>query len=458
MIRAKLKKIEEMSGGKIEDSKYSDIMIEGISTDTRSIEVGNLFIPLIGENFNGHDFINSAIENGASSALWNKDEDLPDIDFPFIIVEDTLKGMQSLAQAYLEEVSPKVAAITGSNGKTSTKDILASLLKTEYKTHKTHANLNNAIGLPLTILSMEDDTEMLVLEMGMDNFGQIELLTKIAPPDASMITNIGTAHLEGLKIPENIAKAKLEILTGLKKGKLFLYCGDDDILKSQVELIHSDHEIKSFGIGDMNDFQAEVLSIDKNGVSFQLKKPKTEELFLPILGEHQVLNATAAIAIARYFGVSFENIKKGLLSVEKTGMRNELVRADGFTILDDSYKSNPESVRAALNTLYSIEGYTDKIAILGDMLGLGDDEIEMHREIGSELNEDKLDYLFTIGEFGRYIYESGKTNFSADKIFHFDNKSLLVKKVKEIIKKDSLILVKASRPLAMEEVVDGLKN
>lgn len=458
MIEHNIKNIEKMSGGKLSKDKYKDIIIKGISTDTRSIEKGNLFIPLIGENFNGHHFIEAAIEKGASAALWNNNQGVPDIDFPFIIVEDTLKAMQSLAQSYLQEVSPKVIGITGSNGKTSTKDILASLLKTQYKTHKTRANLNNGIGVPITILAMDNDTEMLVLEMGMDNFGQIELLTNIAPPDAAVITNIGTAHLEGLITAENIAKAKLEILKGLKKDKLFLYYGDDPVLKSQVKMVDSLHEIKSFGMRDSNDFQPEIISITKSGNSFRLKKPSSEELFLPMLGEHQVLNATAAIAIAKYFGISHENIKKGLLAVEKTGMRNELVKANGFTILDDSYKSNPESVRAALSTLYSIKGYSEKIAILGDMLGLGNEEIQMHREIGREINENNIDYLFTIGEFGKYIFETAKANFSDNKVFHFDNKDLLVKKVKEIVKKDSLVLVKASRPLAMEEVVEGLKN
>lgn len=458
MIKRHIKNIEKMSGGKLNKVKYSDEIVRGICTDTRSIEKGNLFIPLIGENFNGHKFIDQAIDNGASSALWNKDEALPDIDFPFILVEDTLKAMQNLAHSYLEEVSPKVIGITGSNGKTSTKDILASLLKTQYKTHKTRANLNNGIGLPLTILAMDEDTEMLVLEMGMDNFGQIKLLTKIAPPDAAVITNIGTAHLEGLKTAENIARAKLEILAGLKVDKLFLYYGDDPMLKSLVEGENSQHEIKSFGMESLNDFQPEIISINGSGANFRLKKPKSDNLFLPMLGEHQVLNATAAIAIAEYFHISSENINKGLAQVEKTGMRNELVKADNFTILDDSYKSNPESVRAALKTLYSIEGYSEKIAILGDMLGLGDDEIQMHREIGREITKDNLDYLFTIGEFGEYISETARINFPENKIFHFEDKDLLVKKVKEIIKKNSLVLVKASRPLAMEEVVEKLKN
>lgn len=458
MIVRNLSEIEKMCEGSLVSEEFKDTQIRDISTDSRSINNENLFIPLVRENFDGHEFIQQAIAKGASASLWSKDIPLPKEDFPFILVEDTTKALQELARSYLSEVSPKVIGITGSNGKTSTKDILASLLKTQYKTHKTKGNFNNGIGVPLTILAMSEDTEMIVLEMGMDNFGQIELLTSIAPPDAAVITNIGAAHLEGLKTPENIAKAKLEILRGLKRDKLFLYYGDDRMLKSQVEMVESQHEIKSFGMDISNDYQPEILFINESGDTFQLKEPKSEELFLPMLGEHQVLNATAAIAIARYFGISFENIKKGLLSVEKTGMRNELVKGNGFTILDDSYKSNPASVRAALSTLYSITGYAQKIAVLGDMLGLGDDEIDMHREIGEEIKSDKIDYLFTIGEFGKYIYETAEENFSSDKIFHFDDKDKLVEKVKEVTEKDALVLVKASRPLAMEEVVEKLKN
>lgn len=458
MIIRNLGQIQKMCGGFGLKEKYSDVEIYGVSTDSRSITSEKLFIPLIGENFDGHKFIGDVIDKKVKGALWDKDQAIPDVDFPFILVEDTTLALQELARSYCKEVGPKVIGITGSNGKTSTKDILAGLLETQYKTHKTKGNFNNGIGVPLTLLDMNEDTEMAVIEMGMDNFGQIELLTSIAPPDAAVITNIGEAHLDDLIVPENIAKAKLEILKGLKKDKLFLYYGDDSMLKKEVENIVSSHEIKSFGSKDFNDYQPEILFINEQGDSFYLREPKSPELFLPMLGEHQVLNATAAIGIARYFNISFENIKKGLLNVDKTGMRNELVQADGFSILDDSYKSNPASVLAALNTLYSIEGYEQKIAVLGDMLGIGDDEINMHKDIGLKLDVDKVDYLFTIGDLGRYIYEAAKTNFPDDRAYHFDVKKDMVEKIREVVIPNALVLVKASRPLAMEEVVEALKK
>jgi len=456
LITRNLKEIQQMCGGTGLKEKYKDTVITGVSTDSRNINHGQLFIPLIGENFNGHDFITMAIGKGAAASLWNKNETMPDIDFPFILVDDTTLALQELAKSYRNQLNTKVIGITGSNGKTSTKDILASLLKTQYKTHKTLANFNNYIGLPLTILSMEEDTEMAVLEMGMDNFGQIELLTSIARPDAAVITNIGEAHLEGLKTRENIAKAKLEILKGLKPHNLFLYYGDDDMLKKEIENIPMDYEVKTFGNKPFNDYQPEIVFINETGDSFFLKEPSSPTFFLPMLGEHQVLNATAAIAVARYFGISFENIEKGLLSVEKTGMRNELIHGKGFTILNDSYKSNPSSVLATLDTMYSMLGYSQKIVVLGDMQGLGDEEINMHKEIGLKINKNKIDYVFTFGPLSRHIAESAKINLGKDRVASFDNKPELIKKIKEVMIPNSLILTKASRALAMEEVVNSL--
>nr|WP_246565838.1 UDP-N-acetylmuramoyl-tripeptide--D-alanyl-D-alanine ligase [Tissierella carlieri] len=447
-----------MCGGSGLQEQYETLMIQGVSTDSRNVNAGQLFIPLVGENFNGHDFITMAIGKGAVASLWNHDEPKPDLDFPFIIVEDTVLALQQLARSYREELNTKVIGITGSNGKTSTKDILASILKTQYKTHKTLGNFNNYIGLPLTILSMDEDTEMAVLEMGMDNFGQIELLTSIAKPDAAVITNIGEAHLEGLKTKENIAKAKLEILKGLKPNDLFLYYGDDSLLKNEVEHISMNYQVMTYGTKDYNNYQPEIVFVNETGDSFFLREPSSPQFFLPMLGEHQVLNATAAIAVARYFGVSYENIEKGLLNVEKTGMRNELIKGNGFTILNDSYKSNPSSVLAALDTMYSMLGYSQKIVVLGDMLGIGDDEINMHKDIGLKINSDKIDYVFTFGDLAKYIAETAKLRFGKDQVLSFDSKSDLIKKVKEIVKPDALVLVKASRPLAMEEVVEGLIN
>lgn len=456
MIKRTLKDILKMSNGLRLDERYYDLEIQGVCIDSRTIKNKQLFIPIVGENFNGHDFITMAIEKGATASLWNENEPVPNVDFPLIFVKDTTKALQELAKSYRNQLNLKVVGITGSNGKTSTKDILASLLKTQYKTHKTIGNFNNYIGMPLTILGMAEDTEFAVLEMGMDNFGQIELLTSIATPNAAIITNIGEAHLEGLLTRENIAKAKLEILKGLRPDDLFVYYGDDSILKKEIQNISLDYNVKTYGTGENNDYQPEVVVLNQQGDTFYLREPLSQEYFLPMLGEHQVLNATAAIAVAKHFGISDENIKKGLLQVEKSGSRAELIHGKDFTILDDSYKANPSAVVAALDTFYLMKGYDQKIAILGDMLGMGDEQADMHREIGSNMNTNEIDYLFAYGEFGQCFAETAKDRFEEGRVFTFFDKPTLVEKVKEVMKPNALILVKASRSLQMEDIINAL--
>ncbi len=458
MIKRSLKDVERMvqgSGLKVEhEKKY----IEGVSTDSRQVNKGQLFIPLIGENFNGHKFIEQVIGKGATAALWSKDEPVPNLDFPFIIVDDTLHALQLLAKEYRSQLDIKVIGITGSNGKTSTKDILASLLNTKYRTKKTMGNLNNHIGTPLTILDLDENTEMAVIEMGTDNFGQISLLTSIAKPDISIITNIGEAHLEGLKTKDNIAKAKLEILEGLNPDGLFIYWGDDPILKKHVEKLDIGQKILTYGTMEFNDYQCELGIVDENGISFKFKSPNSENYYLPMLGSHNIFNATAAITVAKYFNISSESIQEGLNHIEKTGMRNELVYAEGFTILNDSYKSNPSSVLAALNTIYNMKQYKQKIVVLGDMLGLGEEEVKMHEEIGLKIDPNEVEYLFTIGPLAQYIGKMAKPNFEKDRIIHCTNKSQLVEKLKKVIEPKSIVLVKASRPLELEEVVEKLQE
>ncbi|MCF6460302.1 UDP-N-acetylmuramoyl-tripeptide--D-alanyl-D-alanine ligase [Clostridium sp. Cult3] len=458
MIKRRLIEIQEMAKGFNLAKEYEKVYIEGVSTDSRSIKKGQLFVPLIGENFNGHDFIEQAIEKGAAATLWSQNEPVPSEDFPFILVEDTLEALQSLAKEYRNQLDIKVIGITGSNGKTSTKDILASLLSTKYKTQKTLGNLNNHIGTPLTILSLDEDTEIAVIEMGTDNFGQISLLTSIAKPDVGIITNIGEAHLEGLKTKENIAKAKFEILEGLNPEGLFLYCGDDPILNKTTEKISIIQKISTYGTEETNDYRCELNMVDDNGISFRLKSPYEQDYFLPMLGSHNMLNATGAIAVARYFDVPVDSIQEGLYHVEKTGMRNELVFAEGFTILNDSYKSNPASLLAALDTLYTMKQYKQKIVVLGDMLGLGEQEIKMHEDIGVKIDPEEIEYVFTIGPLAAYIAKTAGLNFEKNKVISCRNKTQLIEKLKKVIKPNSIILVKASRPLELEEVVEKLKE
>ncbi|TAH63888.1 MAG: UDP-N-acetylmuramoyl-tripeptide--D-alanyl-D-alanine ligase [Gottschalkiaceae bacterium] len=456
MISRVLKEIEIMAKGHGLKGEYEEIKIKGVSTDSRRIKSGQLFVPIVGENFNGHQFISDAIEKGAAGAIWCESEPIPDMDFPFILVKDTLTSIQELAKAYRNQLDTKVIGITGSNGKTSTKDILASILKTKYKTHKTFANLNNHLGVPLTILELEEDTEMAVVEMGMDHLGDIELLTSIASPDVAVITNIGEAHLDYLITKTNIVKAKLEILKGLNPNGLFVYFGDDPLLSNTIKNMDTNYKTVTFGENLTNTYIPEIISIEENGTYFKLDRLDCPTFFLSMVGKHQVYNATAAITVARYFGISLEQIQEGLSKIEITGMRNELIYTEKYTILNDSYKSNPTSLLSALETLYSFKNYKQKIAVLGDMNGLGIEEVNMHMDIGMKIEPDKIDYLITIGSLAVNIAKAAKSKFPNNRVFSFTNKALLVEKLKEIIQYKSMVLIKGSRELKLEDIVKAL--
>lgn len=458
MIKRSLNEIQLMINGYGLKEEYNNLSIEGVSTDTRKIERGQLFIPLIGENFNGHKFINQASEKGAVAALWNKSEPLPKIDFPLILVDDTLSALQKLAKEYRSELNIKIIGITGSNGKTTTKDIIASTLGTKYRTKKTMGNLNNLIGVPLTILDLDEDTEVAVVEMGTDKFGELSLLTSIVKPDVAIITSIGEAHLEDLLNKENVAKAKLEILEGLNPDGLFIYFGDDPTLKKVLENYSIKHKVLTYGEEEHNDYQCTLNEMDNEGIYFTLKTPSSQKFLLSMLGKHNMYNSVASIIVARYFDISFELIQEGFNHIQKTGMRSELVNAQNFTIFNDSYKSNPDSLLAALDTIYDMDGYSQKIVVIGDMLGLGADEVQSHQKIGLEIDEKEIEYIFTIGPLAKHIEDTAKDRFSKEKLIHCGEKTELIQKLKEVIKPNSLILIKASRSLELEEVVEALKK
>ena len=458
MIEKTLKEIQEMSKGSGLLDKFNDIKIKGVSTDTRKIKERQVFVPLVGENFNGHNFIDKAIEEGAAASLWQKDIPLPDIDFPFILVEDTLKGLQDLARSYRESLKEtKFIGITGSNGKTTSKDILDGVLSTKFKTQKTQGNLNNHIGVPLTILSLEEDTEVAIVEMGTDGFGQIEELTYIAQPHIGAITNIGDSHLVELKTKDNIARAKYEILKGINEDGHFIYNGDDPILVKIASEFSFPEKLSCFGQEDKNDFKLKLLEETNNSIKFNFRsKNLNKDFILPMIGRHNIYNAGLAIIIALDLGLNEENIQKGFYNIDKTGMRNELIQKDNFTILNDAYKSNPNSLRAALDTLYALDGYDYKYVVLGDMLDLGDKEKDLHREIGENINEKQVDKLYTYGDLSKNIQLGAKSKLKDSNNLHFDSKSELAKQIKEDIKDNTIILVKASRSIQLEDLISEL--
>lgn len=451
MIEKKLIEIQQMANGSALKREFEQVNVKGVTTDSRQVQKGNLFIPIIGEKFDGHAFVEQAFEKGASGSLWSKSVPNPPKDKPIIYVEDTLTALQHIASKYLIEVNPKVIGITGSNGKTTTKDMVASVVGTTYRTHKTIGNYNNHIGLPLTVLSMPENTEVAVLEMGMNARGEIELLSSIARPDIAIITNIGDAHLQELGSREGIAEAKLEILKGLKQGGTLIYHGDEPLLRKDYPFRN-----RTFGEGNENDLYPLSVKLTREGTEFTSNIADLT-FFIPVLGRHNVLNALAAIAAGQLLNVELENIQKGLRQLKAASMRLELMQTKtGATVINDAYNANPTAMKAAIDLVHDLSGYRKKILVFGGMLELGERETEMHQEVGLMLKNKEIDHLFTYGKLGEEIAKGAKKVMDEDKIHVFFDKQKLIHELKRLSGKEDLILVKASRGIKLEEVVNAL--
>ncbi|MDM5186699.1 UDP-N-acetylmuramoyl-tripeptide--D-alanyl-D-alanine ligase [Bacillus sp. DX4.1] len=458
MMKRTLKQVEQMAGGTGLVEAYVHAVVQGVSIDTRKIEQGNLYIPIQGDRFDGHSFVDKAIENGATATLWKKDVPNPPTHLPVIFVEDTLEALQTLAKSYRDQLDVKVVGVTGSNGKTSTKDIVTSLLATKFKVQKTEGNFNNHIGLPLTILSLEEDTEMAVLEMGMSSRGEIEFLSKLARPNAAIITNIGEAHLMDLGSRDAIAEAKLEIVTGLQDGGVFVYNGDEPLLTNRVPNMNLAAETITFGDARANDYYPISVTLQATGTYFKMNQDENVVFYLPVLGKHNVYNALASMAIAKFFGVTSEEMKQGLVTLKMTGMRMEIVKTDaGLTIINDAYNASPTAMEAAFHLMNGLDGFSKKIVVLGDMLELGNQEVQFHYEVGKLIDPARISYVFTYGKLGAQIAEGAKINFSNERVKAYDNKEKLVKDLQEVVDVKDVVLVKASRGMKLEEVITLLK-
>ncbi|MFD1706964.1 UDP-N-acetylmuramoyl-tripeptide--D-alanyl-D-alanine ligase [Siminovitchia sediminis] len=437
-------------------TSYSSEMIKGVSIDSRNISPGNLFIPFKGEQTDGHKYAESALESGAGAVLWQEDVPNPPGNGPVLIVKDTLLALQDLARAYRDELSAKVVGITGSNGKTTTKDITAAVLGETFRVQKTEGNFNNHIGLPLTILALEETTEIAILEMGMSSRGEISLLTKMARPDVAIITNIGEAHLLDLGSREAIAAAKFEIVEGLAPGGLFIYPGEEPLLQEKTASLRN---IRLAAFGDSEDNEAYPMGIkmQERGTLFTASIYPEESLFLPIAGKHNVMNTLAALLAAKEFSVPARAVKTGLHSVKLSTMRMEWRNGmKGTVILNDSYNSSPTALRAVLGMLYHLDDQKDKIVVLGDMLELGEREKEFHEQIGEEIHPDKIKYVYTYGNLGKWIAKGARKHFPEGRVRAFDNQDELIRSLEQAITGSELIVVKASRGMKMEKVAEAL--
>lgn len=431
---------------------YDAIKIQSIMTDTRKHSKKSLFIPIVGDTFDGHEFIDEAIKKGAIAAFWQKDHDLPTFiptDFPVSFVDDTIKALQDLSVFYLNKVNPKVVAITGSNGKTTTKDLVESVVSQKFTTHKTQGNLNNHIGVPLTILSMPPSTEVCVLEMGMSQFGEISVLSKIAQPHIAIITNIGESHIEFLGSREGIAKAKAEILDGLRDEGTFIYDGDEPLIKN----IKTNNKL-SCGFQEGNDFYVSNIQQNLDSTNFTIND--NTAFSFSLLGKHNVKNGTYAIAVGMLLGMSEKDIQKGLMETQVTKMRFEpVVGKRGSLIINDAYNASPTSMKAAIQLVQEMPHKKTKILVLGDIFELGNKSEEFHRSIADAIT-DESHYLFTVGESAKWIAEEViNKNNSVVKTTICEDRKELIQKVTPLLQEDTIVLVKGSRGMKLEECVES---
>lgn len=450
MLELNLQEIVKATKGVL--LKEADVKeIKAVSTDTRKIEEGTMFIALKGENFNGNNYVLDAFNKGAKIAIVDEVKcDLNELkeDVALIKVQNTGRALMDLAKFYREKLGLKVVGITGSAGKTSTKDLVAAVLSDKYKVFKTKGNFNNEIGLPLMILELDSTYDVAILEMGMRGLGQIKELAEIASPDLGIITNIGISHIEILKTRENILKAKMEIATFFDKNNTLVVCGNDDFLGS---LPSAEYKIVKTGVGENFKIGAKNIALEELSSKFTVYDGEKEEEFsLDMPGEHNISNLMLGIAIAKELGVSFEEMKRGLNNIEATSMRLELIKKDGFSILNDCYNSSPVAVKSAIDVMKNIEGKR-RIAVLGTMRELGHKSEEAHEEIGKYAKENGIEKVLCFGDFSENIKEGYGEGCTV-----YENKEELIKDLLNIICEGDIILVKASRSLKFEEITKAL--
>ena len=436
-------------------SQFEDFALQKPEFDSRLIGPGDLFVPLKGAR-DGHDFIETAFENGAVATLSEKEVE----GHPYLLVDDVLGAFQKLAQYVLEKSQVDVLAVTGSNGKTTTKDMLAQLLSTTYKTYKTQGNYNNEIGLPYTVLHMPEGTEKLVLEMGQDHLGDIHLLSEIAHPKAAIVTLIGEAHLEFFKDRTEIAKGKLQIADGMPAGGLLLVPADpivEDFLPSQQELVR---------FGEGADIRITKLDERKDSLTFEANF-LSAAIDLPVTGKYNATNAMIAAYVALTEGVSEEAIRASFKGLELTKNRTEGKKAsNGADILSDVYNANPTAMRLILETFSTIPANPNgrKLAVLADMKELGEQSIDLHNQMILSLSPDVLDTVIFYGQDIAGLAQLASQMFPLGHVYYFkktaeeDQFEDLVKQVKESLKEQDQILIKGSNSMNLAKLVEELEN
>ena len=439
------------------DDQYDQITITSVSFDSRSLEQGALFVPLIASN-DGHEFVEAAKQNGACAALWQKDHENRPQGIPLLIVDDTLEALQKIGKYYLQKINPKVVAITGSNGKTTTKDMIAAVLSTQFNVAKTRDNFNNHIGVPMTVLSMEPNTEILVVEIGMDHFGELDHLVHLVDPDVAVITMIGEAHIEFFKTRDRIADAKMEITHALKEDGVLVYNGDEPLLIERAEKL--DFETETFGTGANVDLQAQNIVSDAEKTSFRVKQWPELNFTIPMIGAYNVKNALAALCVGSEFQIDPRSMVKALEHFDLTKNRTEWVKAsNGADVLSDVYNSNPTACAEVLTAFQNAETTGRRYAVLGDMLELGEQGPKMHAGLADKIDPKKIDEVFLCGPLMKNLAEALTDKFAQGKIHHYETseKEQLVSDLKERLRSEDMVMLKGSHGIHLEDVLAELR-
>lgn len=432
----------------------SDTLVSSISTDTRTIEKGSVFIALKGKNFDGHDYAKKAMELGAVAVVTEHAVE----GAKCIIVDSTQAALLDIAGYYRDKFSIKLVGITGSVGKTTTKEFVSLVMSKKFKTLKTQKNFNNEIGLPMTLFNLSNEHEAAVIEMGMSNLGEISRLSLTAKPNICLITNIGYSHIENLGSQENILKAKLEILDGADENAPLILSKDDKFLKS-VE-VRAGRKLIFYSISDSSaDVYASDIKTSGEKIEFKINCDGTAyNAVINCLGEHNVKNALAAFCVGREYNISPEDMVHAISEFTPEGIRQGISKINGVIIIADCYNSSPDSAKSALRTLSQVDSKGKRIAVLGDMLELGKMSKELHRTVGEAVFENGIDILLCLGEMSEYYVKGAvKKGFDKNNAKVFNSKNELAEYLKTVMTKDDAVLFKASRGMKFEEIIEMIK-
>lgn len=454
MEKLQAEKISKWINGRLIGNE--SVIADKVSTDSRILTEGSLFVAIRGENFDGHRFIDEAFKKGASIVI--SEEEYPAKEgSAVIVVDDTVKALGELAKNYIKTFDITVIGITGSVGKTTTKEMIAQVLSTQYNVHKTMGNFNNHIGLPLSVLSLNRQHSVAVFEMGMSAMGEIDYLSRIIQPDIGVITNIGISHIEKLGSRQNILRAKLEIINGMKEHGVLILNGDDELLSGLEGLLPM--PVIFYGINENCNVQGySIESMGEKGVRFSVNiRNRDVDIFLPVPGIHNVSDALAAIACAVELGITEENIQKGLVQYSSEKMRLNIVDYGNIKVINDAYNAAPSSSIAALSVLREVAGSRRSIAVLGDMMELGEYSGEAHRNVGARVAHEKIDYLVAVGELAR-DYVSGAIEAGMDKnhIIYIPDAESATVSLKQLIQPHDVVLFKGSRGMHLDRIIERI--